>query len=441
MNATRTQAVTGALGADTQHKTADTVFRAIGVALQIAATLAIARTLSRFDTGLFFEGFVVTLAGAAFMRAKFDVYMGRYIVANLGERTGIANADMLRTLSVRFMKRCCLICALLLVVAADLDVMSQNLHPYLQTFIPFVLALPLAGYAQMIGGALRAANRYLMSLICSAYAMNAAILIAVALAPPNPPLALFSWIFFGGSLLGALVAHRFARLVFGAPSAPAPQDEAQRAAWTTIDNEINSGASVGFSNATMLWGPLCLLVVLAPATQMALFAISTRTAQIILYLIPVIALIVAPRLLRQRQQYSGELRRAELWLAMSGLTLVAGIMAAALIASSAWTLDQYGPAYRDAIAVYIALIVSETLATIGRPLVRFHAANWNAGDARHILSAAALVAVVATLALVPWFDAFGAAIGLAAGHATAVALGLWSAMRRPPQPPQAAGAY
>lgn len=434
MNATRTQAAAGAMGGSAQQKTADTLFRAIGVALQIAATLAIAHTLSLFETGLFFEGFVVTLAGAAFMRGKFDVYLGRYIVAGLEAQTGISNADMLRTLSLRFMRRCCLICALLLVIAADLDVISQSLHPYLQTFIPFVLALPFAGYAQMIGGAMRAANRYLMSLICSAYAMNSAILIAVALAPSQPPLALFSWIFFGGSVLAALVAHVFARRVFGTPSeGGARQTPEQRATWTTIDSEINNGASVGFANAAMLWAPLCLLVILAPPAQMALFAISTRTAQIILYLIPVIALIVAPRLLRSRQQYSGERRRAELWLTMTGLTLAAGIMAGVLFVSAGWTLDQYGPAYRDAIAVYVALIASEALATIGRPLFRFHAANWNAGNARHILNAAALVAVAVTLALVPWFEALGAAIGLVAGHATAVMLGLWSAMRRPPQ--------
>ncbi|MFT4045752.1 MAG: hypothetical protein QM661_03555 [Solimonas sp.] len=433
MNATTTPAGGDEAMPHAQHKAADTVFRAFGVVLQIAATLAIARTLTLFETGLFFEGFVVTIAGAAFMRAKFDVYLGRHIVAGLGRQTGVGNAEMLRTLSARFMKRCCLICAVLLVIAADLDVMSQYLHPYLQTFVPFVLALPLAGYAQMIGGALRAANRYLMSLVCSAYAMNAAILVAVLLAPPDPPLALFSWIFFGGSLLGALIAHCCARLVFGAPDAQAPQTDARRAAWTAIDAEINNGAPVGFANATMLWAPLCLLVVLVPASQMALFAISTRSAQVILYLTPVIALVVAPRLLRQRRQYSGERRRAELWLTMSGLSLACAILAAALIASSGWALDQYGPSYRVAIAVYIALIVSETLATLGRPLFRFHAANWNAGSARHILNAAAITAVLVTLALVPRFEAFGAAIGLAASHAVAVALGLWSALRPPPR--------
>jgi hypothetical protein len=440
MDATTRQAH-GPTEADMQHKTADTVFRLFGVALQIAATLAIARTLTLFETGLFFEGFVVTIAGAAFMRAKFDVYLGRHIVGRLGDKTGVSDADMLRTLSARFMKRCCLICAVLLVIAADLDLMSQYLHPYLQTFVPFVLALPLAGYAQMIGGALRAANRYLMSLICSAYAMNSAILIAVLLAPSHPPLALFSWIFFAGSLLGALIAHRLARLVFGAPSAAAPQTDAQRTAWTAIDNDINNGASVGFANATILWAPLCLLVVLAPPGEMALFAISTRTAQILLYLMPVIALLVAPRIQRQSQHYAGEYGRAALWLSLGGVTLASGIMAAALAASSGWALEQYGPLYRAAIAVYIALVVSEALAVIGRPLFRYHATHWNAGDARHILYTAAFVAVFATLILVPWFDAFGAAVGLAAGHATAVGLGLWSAMRRPPQPPQTAGAY
>src|SRR3546814_15077150 len=83
------------------------------------------------------------------MRAKFDLYISRHIIGRLQRQTGLSTADVLQVLSRRFMTRCCSICAVLLVIAADLDVTSQYLEPYLPIFVPFVNALPLDGYATM----------------------------------------------------------------------------------------------------------------------------------------------------------------------------------------------------------------------------------------------------------------------------------------------------
>src|SRR3546814_12037085 len=75
------------------HPAADTILRLLGVALQIASTLALARTLAIGDTGLFFQGLVVTIAGATFMRAKFDLYISRHIIGRLQRETGLSTAD------------------------------------------------------------------------------------------------------------------------------------------------------------------------------------------------------------------------------------------------------------------------------------------------------------------------------------------------------------
>src|SRR3546814_11586251 len=93
------------------------------------------------------------------MRAKFDLYISRHIIGRLQRQTGLSTADVLQVLSRRFMTRCCIICAVLLVIAADLDVTSQYLKPYLQTFVPFVIALPLVGYATTVSSALREIGR------------------------------------------------------------------------------------------------------------------------------------------------------------------------------------------------------------------------------------------------------------------------------------------
>src|SRR3546814_13494427 len=84
---------------------ADTTLRLLGVALQIASTLALARTLAIGDTGLFFQGLVVTIAGATFMRAKFDLYISRHIIGRLQRQTGLSTADVMQVLSRRFMTR------------------------------------------------------------------------------------------------------------------------------------------------------------------------------------------------------------------------------------------------------------------------------------------------------------------------------------------------
>src|SRR3546814_5679507 len=62
----RSPAMNTAVSHETErlHPAADTILRLLGVALQIASTLALARTLAIGDTGLFFQGLVVTIAGA-----------------------------------------------------------------------------------------------------------------------------------------------------------------------------------------------------------------------------------------------------------------------------------------------------------------------------------------------------------------------------------------
>src|SRR3546814_17607276 len=104
------------------HPAADTILRLLGVALQIASTLALARTLAIGDTGLFFQGLVVTIAGATFMRAKFALYISRHILGRLQRPPGLSTADVLQVPRRRSMTCCGSICAVLLVYAASLEV-------------------------------------------------------------------------------------------------------------------------------------------------------------------------------------------------------------------------------------------------------------------------------------------------------------------------------
>ena len=69
-----------------------------------------------------------------------------------------------------------------MVVTADLDIQAPQLQTILQTYLPFVLALPCVSLSSLLGEALRAANRTL-GIVVAAYAVNFSILFAAVLAP------------------------------------------------------------------------------------------------------------------------------------------------------------------------------------------------------------------------------------------------------------------
>src|SRR3984893_13535415 len=111
---------------------------------------------------------------------------------------------VVRALGIRVWIRSALACAGLLVVTADLDVMDVYLHPYLQTYLPFVLAVPFATLALFLASTLRATNRPLGSVIVATYSINVMIIAAatfVVTLTTEDELVVLSWAFFVGSLL------------------------------------------------------------------------------------------------------------------------------------------------------------------------------------------------------------------------------------------------
>src|SRR3546814_19340920 len=88
----------------------------------------------------------------------------------------------------------------------------------------------------MVSSALRAANRWLQSLVCTAYPLNGAILLAAILAP-QPTLVGFSWAFLAGSAIGAAFAYGFVRQQFGKPTQTADECARQKV-WKEINRSI-----------------------------------------------------------------------------------------------------------------------------------------------------------------------------------------------------------
>ncbi|HXI67755.1 MAG TPA: hypothetical protein VNH41_07455, partial [Steroidobacteraceae bacterium] len=192
--------------------------RFLGAALQILATLAIVRALTPDEAGVFFRGFVIALGLSALLRGKYEIYMAQRIIGRRAAADGISDGAVLMQLARRMLLRSSLLCGVLLVVTADLDIQAPQLQTVLQTYLPFVLAVPCVSLSSFLGEALRAANRSL-GIVVAAYAVNVSLLLAVAVAPPDASLAFYSWAFFLGSVVAAAVALLLARRALPAPSA------------------------------------------------------------------------------------------------------------------------------------------------------------------------------------------------------------------------------
>ena len=375
----------------------------LGAALQILATLALVRALSPEDAGIYFRGFVIALGLSALLRGKYEIYMAQQILGRQSTATSISNGVLLVDLAQRLLVRSSLLCAVLLVVTADLDIQAPQLQAVLQTYLPFVLALPSVSLSSFIGEALRAANRTL-GIVLATYAVNVSILLAVAFAPPGAPLQLYSWAFFCGSVIAAAAAISLAwrtfRLRWVEASVPIPRE----VLWAVDARELT-----GLARGAQLWGPLCILSVSATPLQMAQYAVAARTAQVVDYFLPSLNLTgcretlpPAPSLETSESLPAARLVTALLYSCalVLPLTLVAGM-----------TLAIYGAPYSSQTLVYVVLLGVQWANGVGRPAVRHAVAHWDLQRIGMTVGTGALAAILVCAVGIVRFGALAAAGG------------------------------
>src|ERR1700735_781526 len=203
----------------------DVLLRLLGAALQILATWAVVRALTPEEAGVYFRGFVIALGLSTLLRGKYEIYLAQHIIGRRATTTGIPNGVLLMQIARRMLLRSSLLCAVLLVVMADLDIQAPQLQTILQTYLPFVLAVPCVSLSSLLGEALRAANRTL-GIVVAAYAVN---------------LSIFS---------AALRAWRTFPVARGEGSLPICREALQG---------MDSRELIGLARGILLWGPLCVL--------------------------------------------------------------------------------------------------------------------------------------------------------------------------------------
>src|ERR1700728_2980189 len=189
------------------------LLRLLGAALQILATWAVVHALTPEEAGVYFRGFVIALGLSTLLRGKYEIYLAQHIIGRRAITTGIPNGVLLMQLARRMLLRSSLLCAVLLVVTADVDIQAPQLQTLLQTYLPFVLAVPCVSLSSLLREALRAAN-WPRGIVVAAYRVSLSMLLAVVLAPSDASLALSSWAFRLGSVFSAGVAAVLASRTF-----------------------------------------------------------------------------------------------------------------------------------------------------------------------------------------------------------------------------------
>jgi hypothetical protein len=379
------------------------LLRLLGAALQILATWAVVHALTPEEAGVFFRGFVIALGLSTLLRGKYEIYMAQHIIGRRATTNGIPNGVLLMQLARRMLLRSSLLCAVLLVVMADLDIQAPQLQTTLQTYLPFVLAVPGVSLSSLLGEALRAANRTL-GIVVAAYAVNLSILLAVVLAPSDASLALYSWAFLLGSLVSAGVAAALARRAF-----PVARGEGSRPICSEALQGVDSRELIGVARGLLLWGPLCILAVWAPPIQMAQYAVAARTALIVDIFLPALNLTGCRETLMATQPV--QVPRRLLLRQLAAALVYSSAFVVPLLVLAPATLALYGKPYDSQLTVYALLLGVQWANGVGRPAVRHAVVEWNArriGVA--VGSGAAAVVLICTLGV----TAYGALAAAAA---------------------------
>jgi hypothetical protein len=305
-----------------------------------------------------------------------------------------------------------------LVVTADLDIQAPQLQTVLQTYLPFVIALPCVSLSTLLGEALRAANRTL-GIVLAAYALNLSILLAVLFAPSDASLAFYAWAFLLGSLMSAGLATALAWRAF-----PISRGEGFLPLRLESLQGMDSRELIGLARGLLLWGPLGILAFWAPPLQMAQYAVAVRTALIVDIFLPALNLTGCRETLVVTNPVPTS-QRLPRQLAVASVFSTAFVVP--LLVLAPLTLALYGKPYESQLTAYALLLGVQWANGVGRPALRQAVVEWNTRRIGLAVGSSAVASVLICALGVTSYGALAAAAGSLAG-ALILNGGLWIAM-------------
>ena len=362
------------------------------------------RALILEETGVYFRGFVIVLGLSMLLRGKYEIYMAQHIIGRRATITGTPDGVLLRQLARRVLLRSSLVCAVLLVVTADLDIQAPQLQTILQTYLPFVLAVPCVSLSSLLGEALRAANRTL-GIVVAAYAVNLSMLLAVVLAPSDASIAFYSWAFLLGSLVSTGAAAALAWRAF-----PVARGAGRLRICREALQGVDSRELIGLARGLLLWGPLCVLAVWAPPTQMAQYAVAARTALIVDMFLPALNLTGSRETLMAAAAQRIQAPRRLLLRQLAAALVYSSAFVVPLLVLAPATLALYGKPYDSQLTVYALLLGVQWANGVGRPAVRHAVVEWNARRIGVAVGSGAVAVVLICALGVTAYGALAAAV-------------------------------
>ncbi|HEX4376161.1 MAG TPA: hypothetical protein VHZ99_03305 [Steroidobacteraceae bacterium] len=383
--------------------------------LQICTTVAVVQALPPPIAGIYFKGVVLCYGLAALLRGKYELFATHYLIGGPADPT-FPLRDLVRGIGIRVLTRSAIACAILLVVTTDLDVVEPHLRPFLQTYLPFVLAVPFATLAFFLAMVLRAVNRFVGSFVAAAYSINLVVLIVAANAPGSSEnvLEVLSWGFLGGAILAAGVAVLVTRKIFPKQPAAARRKLDSRS-WREIYLSVGRHGLTGITYACLQWGPVCVLALLGSETQVAHFAAATRTAQVIDFLLPAALLIPQSILLHSRLSGSMRTGQGKLVMDLAVAVTMTSVSVLALAVVTPWIIGQFGPNYTGLADLFVLLFATQWVTGVCRPAIGHVAVEWDMTQVRRILLISMIVAVALSIGAVSMFGSLGAAVSVLVG--------------------------
>jgi hypothetical protein len=172
---------------------------------------------------------------------------------------------------------------------------------------------------------------------------------------------------------------------------------------------VDARELIGLARGALLWGPLCILSVWAPAVQMAQYAVAARTALIVDFFLPALNLTGCRETLRAAQPVQGacRLRLGQL----AGALVYSSALVIPLLVLAPPTLAFYGKPYDSQLTVYALLLGVQWANGVGRPAMRHAVMEW---DARRIGVAVGSGAVAVVLICALGVGTYGALAAAAA---------------------------
>jgi hypothetical protein len=215
---------------------------------------------------------------------------------------------------------------------------------------------------------------------------------------------LYSWAFLLGSLVAAGLAVALAWSAF-----PTTRAERAEPICREMLEVVDARELIGLARGALLWGPLCILSVWAPAVQMAQYAVAARTALIIDFFLPALNLTGCRETLLAARPVQASRRLLIRQLAAALVYSSAFVVPLLLLAPA--TLAFYGKPYDSLLTVYALLLGVQWTNGVGRPAVRYSVVNWDARLIGFAVGSGALVAVLICGFGVESFGALAAAAG------------------------------